>query len=309
MRKEIKIGIFGLLALFALYWGVSFLKGRDLFKQNNTFYAYYDNVSGIQMTTPVMIRGINIGAVTRITFRPDLDNMIQVQMSVKSNYNIPDNSVARIVSTGIIGGKAIELELGNSTTYLEDGATITAQVEASILDVVGSEFDYFKLKVSDLLSGLNNALEGLNAIIGHDGGSIKRLLVNVESISATLDTTISSKADSLALIIDNLTEFSNMLAANSSRLDNTLTNVERASGSLAEADIAGLAGRLSATVESINGTLNSTDGTLGLLLNDRGLYDSLVSASSNLTSLLADLEKNPKRYVHFSLFGGGKKDK
>ena len=111
MRKEIRIGIFGLIIIFLLIWGINFLMGRDIFRSNHTYYAYYESVDGIQVTSPIIIRGIAVGSVTKIHFRPDMGNKVELQLSVKKEYNIPDNTVARIASNGIIGGKAIFLEL------------------------------------------------------------------------------------------------------------------------------------------------------------------------------------------------------
>ena len=102
MRKEVKIGIFTVAILALLYWGINFLKGRDLFNRNMTYYAYYDNVSGIQMSSPIIVQGIRVGAVTGIKFRPDLNNTVEVKFDVKSAYRVPDNSVVRLFTNGIM---------------------------------------------------------------------------------------------------------------------------------------------------------------------------------------------------------------
>ena len=303
IKKEVKIGVFGLLMLFLLYWGVNFLKGKDLFSSNWTFYAYYESVDGIQVTSPIIIRGISVGSVTKISFKPEMNNKVELQLSVKKEYSIPENTIARIASNGIIGDKAIFLELGSSPKLLEDNGVITAETERSILAVAGGEFDYFKQKIDDLLRSLDKTLQGVNAILGEDGGSIKGSLDNIESITAQLDRTVKDKADSIGLVIDNLTAFSTMLASNSSRITNIMSDLEEFSGSLSETDVAGMVSSLNIAVDNINRAVSSSDGSLGLLLNDRALYDSLTVASANLSSLLADLEQNPGRYVHFSLFG------
>ncbi len=150
MRKEVKIGIFTVAILALLYWGINFLKGRDLFNRNMTYYAYYDNVSGIQMSSPIIVQGIRVGAVTGIKFRPDLNNTVEVKFDVKSAYRVPDNSVVRLFTNGIMGGKALEIELGDSPNALPDGATIRSESETSFLELAGSELDYFKQKLDQL---------------------------------------------------------------------------------------------------------------------------------------------------------------
>ena len=141
MRKEVKIGIFTVAILALLYWGINFLKGRDLFNRNMTYYAYYDNVSGIQMSSPIIVQGIRVGAVTGIKFRPDLNNTVEVKFDVKSAYRVPDNSVVRLFTNGIMGGKALEIELGDSPNALPDGATIRSESETSFLELAGSELE------------------------------------------------------------------------------------------------------------------------------------------------------------------------
>lgn len=306
MRKEIKIGIFALAAIFALYWGINFLKGKDLFRLNRTYYAYYTNVSGIQITSPVIIKGISIGSVTEIEFRPDMDNVVQVKLSVKSGYDIPANSVARIASTGIIGGKAIELDLGDSDIILEDGAAIRSQDEQGIFGSEGFDMDMITKKLTSILTSLDSTLKNIDRVLGDNGQTIDSTLAHIESVSASIDRTVSSKADSLALIIDNLTAFSDMLADNSAHIGGIMANIDEFSASLAEVDIAATATKLNEAADGINEavtTLNSGEGSLGLLLRDKALYESLSQASANLATLLADLEANPNRYVHFSLFG------
>ncbi len=306
MRKEVKIGIFALIAIFALYWGINFLKGKDLFRLNRTYYAYYHSVSGIQITSAVIIKGISIGSVTEIEFKPDMDNVVQVKLSVKSGYDIPANSVARIASTGIIGGKAIEIDLGDSDIFLEDEAVIRSQDETGFFGSEGSDVDFLTKKLSSILESLDGTLKNINRVLGDNGQTIDGTLANIESVSATLDRTVSAKADSLTLIIDNLTAFSNMLADNSAHISNTLANIDEFSASLAEVDMADTVNRFNMAADGINeviASLNSGDGSLGLLLNDKDLYESLKEASTNLATLLADLEANPGRYVHFSLFG------
>lgn len=131
MKKEVKIGIFTVAILAVLYWGINFLKGKDLFNRSMTYYAYYDNVSGIQLSSPIIVRGISVGAVTGIKFRPDLNNSVEVRFDVKSSYRLPDNSVVRLFTNGIMGGKALEVELGDSPNYLPDGATVRRAKRAS----------------------------------------------------------------------------------------------------------------------------------------------------------------------------------
>lgn len=302
IRREVKIGIFTVAILALLYWGVNFLKGRDLFNRSLTYYAYYDNVSGIQMSSPIIIRGINAGTVTGIKFRPDLNNAVEVRFDVKSAYRIPDNSVVRLFSNGLMGGKALEVELGDSPNYLPDGATVRSASETSFLELAGSELDYFKQKLNRLINSLELTLSSVNTILTDNSGRIAGTLEGLRKGAAAF----GSKGEELRQIIDNINEVSETLAANAGRIDATMANIESVSGELAGADIGQTVKTLNGAIEELNTTLkavNSTDGTIGMLINDPSLYDSLSQASANLAGLLEDLQNNPKRYVHFSLFG------
>lgn len=300
IRKEVKIGVFGLLMIALLIWGINFLKGRDFFSTSRTYYAYYEDVDGVQLTTPVIVRGIPVGSVTKITFRPEMNNMVEVQFGIKKEYKIPQNSVARVASNGIIGGKAVFLQLGDSPDYLENGAVLTAESEAGLLD--GLDIGGLQLKLDELINNINSVAGSIGSALG-ENGNLKGTLDNIESISAELDRTVKAKADSLALVIDNLTAFSNMLAGSSDRIDNAITNIDEFSGSLAQADVKGMVEKLNEAVDNINNAITSPEGSLGLLVNDSALYDSLAAASANLASLLEDIEQNPGRYVHISVFG------
>ena len=291
IRKEAKIGIFTVVILVLLYFGINFLKGRDLFNKSMTYYAYYDNVNGIKVSSPIIIKGINAGTVTGITYRPDMDGDVELRFTVKSSYRIPENSVAKLFTNGIMGGKALEIVLGNSTEYLPDGATIRSENETSVFDLAGSELDYFKQKLDGLINSLDNTLTGINSLLNDNSAQIAGTFEGLrQSVAA-----FGAKGEDIREIIDN-----------SERIDTAISNFESVSNELAEAGLANTVSNLDSVLVELDTTLaslNSTNGSLGKLMNDTALYDSLTQASANLASLLEDLKANPKRYVHFSVFG------
>lgn len=305
VRKEVKIGIFTLVILAILYWGVNFLKGMDLFNRTNTYYAYYDNVSGIQNSSPVIIRGIDAGLVTGIKFRPDMNNSVEVRFDVKSTYDIPDNSIVKLFSNGLIGGKALEIVLGNSPSFLPDGATIKSESESSLLEIAGSEIDVMKKQLYGIMGTLDLTMKNLNSILEDNKGRIAGTMEGLEQGAQAF----GSKGEELKQIIDNINKVTRTLSDNSGKMGSAISNLESISGELAQADLAATVRNLNETVNGLNKVLvsvNNSEGSAGMLLNDKALYESLTQASENLANLLKDLETNPKRYVHFSLFGGGK---
>ena len=257
MRKEVKIGIFTVAILALLYWGINFLKGRDLFNRNMTYYAYYDNVSGIQMSSPIIVQGIRVGAVTGIKFRPDLNNTVEVKFDVKSAYRVPDNSVVRLFTNGIMGGKALEIELGDSPNALPDGATIRSESETSFLELAGSELDYFKQKLDQLISSLDLTLTSLNSILVDNSGSIAGTLEGLRRGAEAF----GAKGEEIRSIIDDINEVTGALAANSERIDNTMANIENVSGALAEADLSQTVAKLNGAIDELTATLAAVNST------------------------------------------------
>lgn len=311
MKKEIKIGIFAIVVLFCLYWGINFLKGRDLFRRNNIYYAYYENVSGIQLSAPVIVRGINVGSVVRIEFKPELDNMVELQLSIKSKYDIPENSAVRMTSS-LIGGKSLEIELGDSEEYLKDGATIRAESEVDIFDLAGSEWDAFKQQGSQVVKQINATLTQLNELLASNTDNITGIIADIRSSTDALNHMISDKNGHVQSILADVNVLSTTLAENGHKIDSIMTNIRDISGELNESDLKALVTQLDQTVTGINELIegvNQGEGTLGMFLHDTALYDSLAQASADLSALLQDVKENPKRYVNISVFGGGKKNK
>lgn len=302
MRKEFKIGIFAVVILAVAYWGINFLKGRDLFNRSNTYYAYYDDVGGIQMSSPVIIKGVNAGMVTGIKYRPDLGGDVEIMFDVRSEYDIPVNSVAKLFSNGIMGGKAIEIELGDAADCLPEGATIRSVSESGLLDMASGDVGQLIRKLDRVAGSLDVTLTSINAILDDNSGRIAGLF---DGLSRGAEA-IGDKGEAIGAIIDDVNAVTGALAANAGQIDTAMVNLRTVSDELAAADLAATVEGLNDALTQLNGVLamaNSRDGSLGLLLNDTALYDSLASASSNLSALLADLKQNPKRYVHFSLFG------
>lgn len=306
IRKEVRIGLFSVLILLLLYCGVNFLKGRDLWNRNMTYYAYFDNIGGLQLSSPIIIKGISVGQVTGITFRPDLDNRVEVRFDVKAEYRIPDNSVVRLYTNGLMGGKAFEIELGDSSEALPDGATIRAENSPGLFEIDGSEIDYYKEQVGSLINSLDMTLSSINKLLSENSDQIAGAFVGLRKGAESF----ARKGEEIGRIIEHLDTVTATLADGSGRIDSTLTNLEQVSGELAGAELGQTLERLDRAVAELDRLLaaaNSPEGTLNKLLSDGALYDSLTQASSNLSALLRDVKENPQRYVHISVFGGKNK--
>ena len=173
MRREVKIGIFAVLMIGALWAGIRFLKGFDIFSRNAVYYAAYDQVDGVQNASPILIRGVKVGAVTDISFDPSIGNEVVLQLTIQRKYRIPSNSEARIYSNSIMGAKAIEIALGDAGTYLQSGDTLCSSRSKGLMDMAGSELEFFKQKMSQVVGDLSRTMDNLNLIMEQNAANIE----------------------------------------------------------------------------------------------------------------------------------------
>ena len=307
MKREVRIGIYALVILLCAWAGIRFLSGVDVFGRHATYYARYSQVNGVQNAAAVMIRGVKIGKVSDIRVAPDDPACVEVALSIPKAYRLPADSEARIFSTSIMGGKAIEIVLGNSDAVLESGSVIEAGYTKDLLSMDNAEMEFYKNKIVTLTDNFNSTLQSLNALVVDNNKAINEAILHLNSITAGLDGAIGRDTHALNDIVTNIDKFTKTLGDNSARIDNIVKSIDDVTSDIADK---GAAKSLAQSLSELNvllAQINSGNGTLGGLAYDKQLYDNLTQASANLSALLADLKEHPKRYVHFSLFGA--KDK
>lgn len=303
MKREIKIGIFAVAMIGAAWAGIRFLKGFDIFSRNDVYYAAYDQINGVQSASPIMMKGVKIGTVTGVTFDPAHNDKVVLQFTIKREYRIPSDSEAKIFSNGLMGNKAIEITYGSATTFLHKGDTLRSGRDRDLMDVAGSELEFFKQKISQVTGDLSLTLDNLNRLMEANEGNVTSTLSHLNAITGDMADLLSEEKKNLRAAMDNLTQFSDMLGANAPRVDSLIGGVNDLVTQLSEEEFAR---KLTGTVDRLNevmARLQAGEGTVGKLLDDPALYDSLTMASGNLAALLADVKQYPGRYVHFSLFG------
>lgn len=303
MKREVKIGIFAVAMMLAAWAGIRFLKGFDIFSRNSQYYAAYDQINGVQSASPIMMRGVKIGTVTGIAFDPARSDKVVLRFTIKREYRIPSDSEAKIFSNGLMGNKAIEITYGSAQTFLQPGDTLRSSRDRDLMDVAGSELDFFKQKVSLLTADLSRALDNLNALMEANAQNIGGTLRNLDALTGDMAHVLRAEKENLKSAVENLAKFSDMLGANAGRVDSIVGSVNRMTLQLTDADFAGKLTRSVGELESLLAKIDAGEGTVGRLIGDPALYDSLTRASGNLAALLADVKQYPGRYVHFSLFG------
>ena len=301
MKREVKIGIFAVAMIGVAWAGIRFLKGFDIFSRNVEYYAAYDQINGVQNASPIMMKGVKIGSVTGLSFDPARSDKVVLRFTIKREYRIPTDSEAKIFSNGLMGAKAIEITYGRADTYLHKGDTLRASRD--LMDMAGSELDFFKQKVSQLTGDLSRALDNLNRLMEDNAGNIAGTLGNLNSVTGDMAQILSAEKNNLKSALENLSKFSDMLGDNAQRVDSIIGNVDRVVAQFSEEEFAVKLSQTVGHLDDLVARIAQGEGTVGKLMNDPELYDSLNRASENLSALLADVKQYPGRYVHLSLFG------
>ena len=299
MKREVKIGIFAVAMIGVAWAGIRFLKGFDIFSRNVEYYAAYDQINGVQNASPIMMKGVKIGSVTGLSFDPARSDKVVLRFTIKREYRIPTDSEAKIFSNGLMGAKAIEITYGTADTYLHKGDTLRSSRDRDLMDMAGSELDFFKQKVSQLTGDLSRALDNLNRLMEDNAGNIAGTLGNLNSVTGDMAQLHSAEKNTL----ENLSKFSDMLGDNAQRVDSIIGNVDRVVAQFSEEEFAVKLSQTVGHLDDLVARIAQGEGTVGKLMNDPELYDSLNRASENLSALLADVKQYPGRYVHLSLFG------
>lgn len=303
MKREAKIGLFAVLMIGAAWAGIRFLSGIDIFSRNRVYYAVYDRIDGVQSASPVMMKGVKIGTVTGVSFDPARSGNVVLQFTVKRQYRIPTDSEAKIFSDGLLGSKAIEITYGTATSYLAEGDTLRSGRDLGLMDMAGSELEFFKQKFAQVTGDLSRTLTTVNALLENNAAEISGSLANLNALTGDMRRLLAAERGNLETAVENLAGFSQVLGANAGRVDSIVGNLDRLTARLSDERFVG---NLTHTVEGLDALIariNAGEGTLGQLMTDKALYASLNEASANLSALLADLKQYPGRYVHFSLFG------
>lgn len=306
LSREFKIGFFGILMIACLYAGINFVKGMDLFTASRKYYAVYDQVNGLQSSASVVIKGFKVGTVSDMTYDPRISDKVIIELSVKAKYKIPKDSRARVFSEGIMSGKSVEIELGESSVYLNEGDTLFSTAEKDFLEVAGSEFEFIKQRANDLVTEMIHTLNNVNKLIAENSMAVSSTTSNLAAISGNLNSLLAEERGSIRGIITSLNSLTTSLSSKSGQIDRIINNVENFSDSLSQSQIPTMIAEMSGTLAQLNTALeriNRGEGTVGKFLYDQQLYDALLESSDNLAALLSDLKQHPGRYLNISVFG------
>jgi phospholipid/cholesterol/gamma-HCH transport system substrate-binding protein len=307
LSNEVKVGAVALLTILVFIWLYNFLKGKEYFKNTNYYYTVYEKIGGLAESSPVEVNGYKVGVVQSIDFLDATSGRLLVVFSVDKDFKLPVNTVAEIVPVSLLGGMKVQFVYGNGPGFYEEEDTIPGRLAESIVDKVETELLPVKDKIINLIVVLDSVIKSVDELMNEDfrknlGGTV----ANLNSTTGSLNKIVVSKEKDLKSTIENLNKFSGMLAQNTDKMSSTFTNLETISDTLAAADIYSSVMNLKTSLEkaaTMMDNMNNGKGTAGQFLTNDSIYRNLNYSLASLNELLVDMKANPKRYVHFSVFG------
>jgi phospholipid/cholesterol/gamma-HCH transport system substrate-binding protein len=304
VRNETLVGALAAVSITLLLLGFNFLKGEDLFTSNSNYFVTYDNAMNLQSSSKIIYRGMKVGSVESIQFSKDGKGVI-VEFYVSNKVKIPVGSEAKLVTTDLFNTRAIELLLTNETNLHGENDTLLGSIALGLMDQLGEE-------LSPLLADVKKAVENLNQITASiDGATLQKTMQNIESTTASLSQMTSDKNSKLNRILNNVASITKNIEENNELIGAALANVHAITDSLAKAELTNTIAQARmalAQTSAVMEKINKGEGSICLMVNDKALYENLSKSSDDLDKLLIDMKANPKRYVHFSIFGRKEKN-
>lgn len=307
ISNEVKVGVTALLTIIIFIWLYNFLKGKDFFSNSAYYYTIYDKIGGLAESSPVEINGYKVGVVQSIDFVSPESGRLLVSFSVSKDFKLPKNTFAEILPVSLLGGMKVQFVYGNGPGTYEDGDTIPGRLATSVIDKVETELLPLKEKISNLLIVLDSVITSVDDIMDPEfRKNLSGTIAHLNGTTESLDNILSSKEKELKATLDNVNKFTKMLSENSASMSKTFGNLETITDTLAAADIytsvSNLKESLGKTAILID-NLNNGVGSAGQFITNDTLYTNLTNSLESLNVLLLDMKENPKRYVHFSVFG------
>ncbi|MBC9795515.1 MlaD family protein [Sinomicrobium weinanense] len=300
ISREFKTAIIVLGGILLFILGFSYLKSNPLFKSYRTYYAVYNHVGGLTTGTSVTINGFPVGKILGIRFLDEKGKLL-VTFSVENDFGFSRSSKAELYDTGIIGGKAIQIvPVFDGSERSVSGDTLPSSIKPGLTELVTQKLTPLQAQLGSMIQHADSVLSGVNSILDEQSrtdlkasiANLKDITTNFKSSSVTLNALLRDNKEKLDSSIENI--------------EGLTGNLKDVSGALAEADLEQTMAELQQTINGFNNVIAKIDqgeGSIGKLLKDEELYDNLTGASLQLEELLQDMKLNPKRYVHFSLFG------
>lgn len=310
ISNETKVGVLAVLALALLITGFNFLKGKNVFSHSSNIYAVFTDLGSLEKSNQVKISGLPVGTVYTLSPKDKDVSAIVVTINLTKDVNIPKNSVAYI-SASLVGASFIVIERGDSKEYMQEGDTLSTRIDNGILGDVKAQLSPTLIKIKEVIDSLKVALGGINRILDpHTKGNISQILMNLKEASGSLKSLVNEKSGPLSQTLNNASSVTGNLKKNNDSITALINNANNLAKKFNSLPLSQTLDSVKTALSELKLTLtrvNSSNGTIGALMNDKTVYNKLANTIASAELLLDDIRMHPKRYVNISVFG--KKDK
>tara|TARA_B100000941_G_scaffold283407_1_gene252900 strand:- start:268 stop:1194 length:927 start_codon:yes stop_codon:yes gene_type:complete len=305
MNKEIRTGIIAIFTIVVLIYGINYLKGLNILDKNRIFHAKYDNIDGLLKGSVISLNGFNVGIVSNISLQSD--NSLLVSVKINEDFDLPANSILKISNQDLMGTKGISVILGNSDLLAKNNDTLIAEIENSLQDEVNKQILPLKNKAEGLISSVDSLMVIFTSVLNTDAR--KNLASSFKNLDETFILMSESMKELNKLVVTNEKNISNSIknfesitgniSDNNESIENILKKMSSISDSVSSKDI----GDIIKNLNNITNKISVGQGNLGLLNSDDQLYRNIEKTTNDISILVEEIKKDPKKYFNFSVLG------
>ena len=305
MSKEIRTGIVAIFTIVVLIYGINYLKGLNILDKNRIFHAKYDNIDGLLKGSVISLNGFNVGIVSNISLQSD--NSLLVSVKINEDFDVPANSILKISNQDLMGTKGISVILGNSDLLAKNNDTLIAEIENSLQDEVNKQILPLKNKAEGLISSVDSLMVIFTSVLNTDAR--KNLASSFKNLDETFVLMSESMKELNKLVVNNEKNISNSIknfesitgniSNNNESIENILKKMSSISDSVSSKDI----GDIIKNLNNITNKISVGQGNLGLLNSDDQLYRNIEKTTNDISILVEEIKKDPKKYFNFSVLG------
>ncbi len=316
--RLIRIGLLFACSLIILFWGINFLKGKKLLQPEKLYYAEYSKIGGLTESSPVTINGFTVGKVSEISLNDFRTGKIMVKFVVNyPDLELPLGSQAKIISTDLMGTKAIAIILSDAVEFYSHEDTLPGLIEGDLKDQVNNQMLPLKQSAENLMSSMDSVLVAIQLVFGPGNrenlaesfSSLTQTIKNLEKTSMFLDQYVKSESEKFSYILSNTDSLSAGLIERSTEFHQIISNLTAFSDTISQLPLNDFASKLNIVLSDLHKLFDNIlagKGNLGKLSQDDSLYTALKETSESLNMLIKDVKLNPKRYIHISAFDKGR---
>ena len=305
MNKEIRTGIIAIFTIVVLIYGINYLKGLNILDKNRIFHAKYDNIDGLLKGSVISLNGFNVGIVSNISLQSD--NSLLVSVKINEDFDVPANSILKISNQDLMGTKGISVILGNSDLLAKNNDTLIAEIENSLQDEVNKQILPLKNKAEGLISSVDSLMVIFTSVLNTDArknlaSSFKNLdetFILMSESMKELNTLVVTNEKNISNSIKNFESITGNISDNNESIENILKKMSSISDSVSSKDI----GDIIKNLNNITNKISVGQGNLGLLNSDDQLYRNIEKTTNDISILVEEIKKDPKKYFNFSVLG------